>query len=185
MPTQVDVFALQIPQAAAHSWGWFLVLGVGLVVLGALAIARAVRATVVSMYFFGWLFLIAAVLQAIHVILVGRWSGLFLHLLGVILFAVIGVLLLRHPLAGAEVLTLLMAVYFLVLGVFHIVGTWMVHFPGWPWPMLDGVITLVLGILILAQWPASGLWVIGLFIGIDLLVRGLAWILFALDLRAL
>lgn len=185
MPIQADVFVLQIPPDVARGWGWFLVLGLGLLVLGALAIFKSVRATVVSMYFFGWLFLIAAVIQAIHAVLVGRWSGLFLHLLGVILFAVIGTLLVQRPRASAEVLTLLMAVYFIVLGAFHIVGTWIMHLPSWPWPLLDGVITLVLGILILAQWPTSGLWVIGLFIGIDLVVRGLAWVLFALDLRKL
>lgn len=185
MPTQADVFVLQIPAAVARSWGWFLALGIGLLVLGLLAIFKSVKATVVSMYFFGWLFLIAAVLQTIHALLVGRWSGLFLHVLGIILFAVIGLLLLRHPLASAEVLTLLMAAYFVVLGVFQIVATWIMHLPSWQWPVLDGIVTLILGVLILAQWPASGLWIIGLFIGIALLVRGITWVLFALELRAL
>src|SRR5271156_6104296 len=55
--------------------------------------------------------------------------------------------------------------------------------PGWGWQAADGIITFVLGLLVLAQWPASGLWVIGLFIGIDLIFYGGAWIALALGLR--
>ena len=55
--------------------------------------------------------------------------------------------------------------------------------PGWGWQALDGIIAFVLGLLVWTQWPASGLWVIGLFIGIDLIFYGAAWIAFALSLR--
>ena len=55
----------------------------------------------------------------------------------------------------------------------------------WGWHALSGLITLLLGILVLAQWPVSGLWVIGLFVGIELLFYGGAWIALALDLRSL
>ncbi len=48
-----------------------------------------------------------------------------------------------------------------------------------------GIITFVLGLLVLAQWPASGLWVIGLFVGIDLIFYGCAWIALALELRTM
>ena len=55
--------------------------------------------------------------------------------------------------------------------------------PGWGWHALNGFITFVLGVLVLAQWPVSGLWAIGLFIGIDLIFFGLAWVALALDLH--
>ncbi len=183
MPAQVDVLVAQMPKDVAQSWGWFLVLGLALVLLGILAIFRAMRATVISMYFFGWLFLFAAVITAVHAVLVGRWGGFVVLLLGAILFAVIGLMLLRYPMASAETLTLLMALYFIAVGVFHIVATVSIHLPGWY--LLDGIFTLALGILVLAGWPASGLWVIGLFIGIDLIMRGLAWTVLALDARRL
>jgi len=183
MPAQLDVLVAQMPKEVAQSWGWFLVLGLVLVLLGILAIFRAMRATVISMYFFGWLFLFAAVITAVHAVLVGRWGGFVVLLLGAILFAVIGLLLLRYPMASAETLTLLLAMYFIAVGMFHIIATVAMHLPGWY--LLDGIITLALGILVLAGWPASGLWVIGLFIGIDLLMRGLAWTVLALDARKL
>ena len=59
----------------------------------------------------------------------------------------------------------------------------MLGFSGWGWHLIDGLITIVLGLMILAQWPASGLWVIGLFIGIDLIFYSLAWIAIAIGLR--
>jgi acyl dehydratase len=79
----------------------------------------------------------------------------------------------------AEVLTLVMALFFFVGGLFQIVDSAVLGFSGWGWHLIDGLITIVLGLMILAQWPASGLWVIGLFVGIDLIFYGLAWIAIA------
>jgi uncharacterized membrane protein HdeD (DUF308 family) len=86
---------------------------------------------------------------------------------------------------SAEVLTMFMAMFFLVGGLFQVVGSIAVALPGWGWQVADGLITMVLGLLILSGWPASGLWVIGLFIGIDLIFYGLAWIALALGLRSM
>jgi uncharacterized membrane protein HdeD (DUF308 family) len=69
---------------------------------------------------------------------------------------------------------MLMAVFFLVSGLFQFIGSIWVALPGWGWQAVDGIIAIVLGLLVLAQWPASGLWVIGLFIGIDLIFYGAA-----------
>jgi uncharacterized membrane protein HdeD (DUF308 family) len=77
-----------------------------------------------------------------------------------------------------------MAVFFLVSGLFQFIGSIWVALPGWAWQAVDGIIAIVLGLLVLAQWPTSGLWVIGLFIGIDLIFYGAAWIALALGLRA-
>ena len=85
---------------------------------------------------------------------------------------------------SAEVATMLMAVFFLVSGLFQFIGSIWVLLPGWGWQAVDGIIAIVLGLLVLAQWPTSGLWVIGLFIGIDLIFYGAAWIALALGLRA-
>jgi uncharacterized membrane protein HdeD (DUF308 family) len=105
-------------------------------------------------------------------------------LVAAVLFGVTGFLIVTRPVLSAEVATMLMAVFFLVSGLFQLVGSIWVTLPGWGWQAVDGIITVVLGILVLAQWPASGLWVIGLFIGIDLIFYGAAWIGLALGLRA-
>lgn len=116
--------------------------------------------------------------------MVGHWAGFFQHLLGAILFGVVGLMMVRRPVVTAEVLTIFMAVFFLVGGLFELVGAAAIGLPGWGWQVADGVITFALGLLVLAEWPASGLWVIGLFIGIDLIFYGAAWIALALGLRS-
>jgi uncharacterized membrane protein HdeD (DUF308 family) len=137
------------------------------------------------MLFFGWLLLIAAGIEIAQAIMVGKWVGLFQHWLGAILFGVLGALILWRPLVTAEILTLLIGAFFLVTGVFQLITPLMVSLPDWGWHALDGFIGLVLGILVLAQWPVSGVWVIGLFIGLELIFYGGAWVALALDLRSM
>ena len=110
---------------------------------------------------------------------------MFPHMMAAVLFAVVGILILWRPLVTAEILTLLMGAFFLVAGLFHIIAPAMISLPDWGWHVLNGVITLLLGILVLAQWPVSGLWVIGLFVGIELIFYGITWIALALHLRAM
>jgi uncharacterized membrane protein HdeD (DUF308 family) len=175
---------VQIPKDIIQYWGWFLAFGIALVVLGVLAIGRAVTATIVSILFFGWLLLFACGIEVAQAIVVGHWAGFFHHLVAAILFGVTGFLIVTRPLLGAEVATMLMAVFFLIGGLFQVISSAWVAMPGWGWQLVDGIITFILGVLVLAQWPVSGLWVIGLFIGIDLIFYGGAWIALALGLRA-
>jgi uncharacterized membrane protein HdeD (DUF308 family) len=176
---------VQIPHEIVQYWGWFLAFGIGVLILGIVAVGRAVTATVVSMLFFGWLLVLASGIEIAQAVMVGHWAGFFHHLLAAILFGIAGLLLVARPVISAEVLTLFMAMFFLVGGLFQIIGSIAVALPGWGWQVADGLITLILGLLVLAQWPASGLWVIGLFIGIDLIFYGAAWIALALGLRGM
>jgi uncharacterized membrane protein HdeD (DUF308 family) len=181
----VQSLDVQIPHEIIQYWGWFLVFGIGLVVLGIAAVVRAMTATIVSMLFFGWLLVFACGIEIAQAIVVGHWAGFFHHLLAAILFGVVGVLIVSRPLLSAEVATMVIAVFFLIGGLFQLIGSVWVTLPGWGWQAADGLITFVLGILVLAQWPASGLWVIGLFIGIDLIFYGAAWIALAAGLRGM
>src|SRR6266446_4384411 len=183
--TEIQALDVRIPAEIVHNWGWFLAFGIGLALLGILAIVRAVAATVVSMLFFGWLLVIAAGIEIVQAIMVGKWAGLFQHWLGAVLFGVIGILILWRPLVTAEILTLLMGAFFLVAGLFQFITPFVISLPDWGWHTLHGLVTLLLGILVLAQWPVSGLWVIGLFVGIELVFYGVAWIALALDLRSM
>ncbi|MBD8897357.1 HdeD family acid-resistance protein [Rhodanobacter sp. DHG33] len=168
-----------------HNWGWLLALGVLLLMLGIVALVDSVVATVTSALVFGWILLLAGIIEGVQTFR-HRGSGhLLLHALNAVLAVVVGFMLLRNPLAGAVVMTLLLAIYFVVGGVFRIVAGWGVHAPGRGWVILNGIVTLVLGVLIWAQWPASGLWVIGLFIGIDLIVVGWSQVMTALAVRSL
>src|SRR6516165_9964223 len=137
------------------------------------------------MLFFGWLLIIASAIEVVQAVMVGHWAGFFHHLLAAILFGVVGLLLVARPVISAEGLTIFMAMFFLIGGLFQLIASIAVALPGWGWQAADGIITFVLGALVLAQWPVSGLWVIGLFVGIDLIFYGCAWIALALSLRRL
>jgi len=181
----IQALEVQIPREIIQYWGWFLAFGIGVLVLGVAAVVRSVTATIVSMMFFGWLLILASGIEIAQAVMVGRWAGFFLHLLAAILFGITGLLMVMRPVISAEVATVFMAMFFLIGGLFQLVGSLAVAWPGWGWQAMDGLITLVLGLLVIAQWPASGLWVIGLFVGIDLIFYGCAWIALALGLRML
>ena len=91
--------------------------------------------------------------------------------------------MLRDPVLAAEALTLMLAAAFLVGGVFRIVAAVAERFPGWGWVLCNGILSVVLGLLIWQEWPWSGLWVLGLFVGIDLIVNGTIWSIVAFSVR--
>jgi len=185
MPTDaIQGLEIQISHELAQYWVWFLVFGIGLALLGIAAVVRSVTATIASLVFFGWLLLVASGIEVAQAILVGHWAGFFQHLLAAILFGVTGLLIVARPLISAEVATLFMAMFFLIGGLFQLVGSLVVGWPAWGWGAANGIIRIALGLSVLLQWPASGLWVIGLFVGIDLIFYGFAWIILALGLRS-
>jgi uncharacterized membrane protein HdeD (DUF308 family) len=180
---QMDVIAIQVTQEMIHNWGWFLAFGIVLMLLGIAAVVRSVSATVVSMLFFGWLMVIASIVDLVSAFMAGKWEGFFVHLLLAILFGITGVIFLKNPGISAEVATLLMSMFFLIAGLYELVIAFHTHMPGYGWQAANGAITFLLGGLLLAQWPVSGLYAVGLFVGIDLIVYGWVWVAMALDLR--
>lgn len=181
---EIQDLAVQVPREVGQHWGWFLACGVGLVLLGIAAVGRSVTTTVVSMVFFGWLLAMASGIEIIQAVMVGKWAGFFLHLLAAIVYGVTGLIFISRPLAGAEVITLLMGAFFMIGGLFELLGAPLVHLPAWGWHAFDGAISFVLGLLVLAQWPASGLWVVGLFVGIRMISFGIAWIALAVSMHS-
>ncbi|TAN22706.1 MAG: HdeD family acid-resistance protein [Acidobacteria bacterium] len=162
-----------------RNWIWLFVLGILLIILGVVALIDSVTATVISMLFFGWVLLIAGIVEAVQAFRHRNGSHIFLHGMNAVLGIVVGLLLLRHPVAAAMVITLLLAVYFTVAGVFRIMSVLALRPPRWGWALADGIITFILGVLVWVRWPSSSLWIIGLFIGIDLIVVGWSEVMLA------
>jgi uncharacterized membrane protein HdeD (DUF308 family) len=160
--------------------GWFLALGILLIIAGTLAIVYDVAATLLSVLFFGWLLIIAGAFEAVQSFWQPKWGGLFLHLIVGILAVVVGFHLVSTPAVGALVLTLIMAIYFMVIGIFRIISAIAMRFPSWGWVLFSGLVTFILGVLIKSQWPMSGLWIIGLFIGIDMIFSGWSYVMLSL-----
>jgi uncharacterized membrane protein HdeD (DUF308 family) len=181
--------SLEHAQAELHAlranWGWFLALGIALIVVGLLAVSMAVVATWATMVLLGVLLLVGAGAEFASAIWARRWQGLLLHLLVGVVYAVLGFLVLNRPLMVAEALTLLFAALLLVGGVFRVVIAAGIRFHNWGWAVAGGLISILLGVMIWQQWPESGLWVIGLFVGIDMLFNGWTWVVLGLTLRRL
>jgi uncharacterized membrane protein HdeD (DUF308 family) len=163
-------------------WGWFLGLGIALVVLGFVALGDTVMVTIISVALLGWLLILSAIFHAVQW-LRGRETRHYLDLLAVVLDFVVGLLLLSNPAVGAVTLTLVLAVFFLVGGLMRLFGAVSSNAPHRGWTILDGAVSALLGILLWIHWPTSGLWFIGLAIGIELIFRGWAWIMLGLWLR--
>src|SRR5262252_5126161 len=131
--------------AIRNKWGWFLVLGVALILLGVVAISSEWVATLVSVVVFGWLLILSGAFELGSAFWARRWSGFFFHLLTGALYVIVGLLMVSRPLAVAIRLTLLLALLFVIGGVFHIVTALILRFPNWGWAAFDGLVSLILG----------------------------------------
>jgi uncharacterized membrane protein HdeD (DUF308 family) len=173
--------------AFARNWGWFLLWGIALIVLGALAICYTTFSTLLSVIMLGVVISVGGVFIIIDTFSFWwrKWSGFFLHLLMGILYLVVGYMLIYGPVAASVSITLILAIFYIVLGVFRIVTSLSLRTPRWGWNLFNGIIALLLGLLIFEQWPMSGLYIIGLFVGIDLLFTGWAYVMAGLGARAL
>lgn len=172
-------------EALSRNWGWLLAFGILMIILGMFAIGAPVVATVAVQIMLGWLLVIGGIAEGIHAFMAKDWRGFFLELLSAVLYLVVGVLLLVNPLLGAAALTLLLAAFLVVEGIFKVIMAMRVRdHRGWGWLLASGVLSLILGVLIWAQWPASGLWIIGLLVGIQLLFTGWSLVMLALAARA-
>lgn len=166
-------------------WGWFFVLGLALIVLGVFAIGAAFFTTILSVILLGIIIAIAgiAILLDTFQSWWNEWGGFFLHLIIGLLYIAAGTLLINKPLLGSISITLLLGIFYTIVGISRLISysTWKTTH--WGWGFFNGLISLLLGVLILANWPSSSLYIIGLFVGIDLLVVGWTYMMISLAAR--
>ncbi len=168
------------------NWWWFMLLGVLLTLTGTAAIvvpAATVGTTFAVTTLLGVLLLVSGVATIVGAFWAGKWSGLLLQLLVGILYLAAGFVMTENTVITALIITVFIAMSFIVLGAFRIVGALLLHFPQWGWALLNGVITMLAGIIIYRQLPSDALWVIGLLVGLEMLFNGWTWIMLALALR--
>jgi len=171
---------LGIEEVRAHR-GWYFCIGIALIILGTIAIGSAELMTMVSVMFIGWLLLFAGVFEVVHGFARRAWGGFFINLMGGLLYAVTGLLMVTHPGVAAITLTFMIAMLLIVAGTFRLFVAFStpIHHRGWL--ILNGAISLFLGFSIMSSWPVSGLWIIGLFIGIDMIFDGWTEVMLALS----
>ncbi len=165
-------------------WGWFVAIGIILVLLGGAALVHVLTATLVSVIFIGTMMLLGAVGLLIQAWRVKNWSGFLIWSVSGLLYGAAGIVAIVNPVAGAVMLTLLLGATLIGAGAFRL-WVWFQHRsqPGTLWVALSGLLTLAVGILIAIGWPDNSLTILGLLLGIDLLFQGWALLFTGLALR--
>jgi uncharacterized membrane protein HdeD (DUF308 family) len=166
----------------ARHWGWFLALGILLVLTGVAAIAFPLLSTIAAKIAIGWIFLVAGVVEVFHAFYVKRWTGFFWNLLIGLLYIVAGGWLAFFPLTGIVTLTIVIAALFIAEGIMEfIMGFRMRPHEGWGWVVFSGLVAVAAGLLIALSLPESAVWALGLLAGINLLFSGWSFIYLALS----
>jgi uncharacterized membrane protein HdeD (DUF308 family) len=183
----LDDVQRSIREAIRAHWVLFLIQGLVMAVLGLLAIAAPMIATLAVEIFAGWLFLISGIVGLAGVFTAWKTPGHLWMLVRAVLAIIVGGLLLWRPLAGILTLTLVLAAFFVAQGVTQIIVS--IHHrtmlpSSWVWVLLSGIVDLVLAAIIIAGWPGTAAWVIGLLVGIKLFMSGVALVMTAIACRS-
>ena len=179
--TDIDAAIAEAKRQIADNWGWFLALGLLLILAGAAAIAFPLLSTVATKIALGWIFLITGAVLVVHAFSIQGWRGFLLGLLVGALYVVAGAYLAFSLFGGVISLTILLAALFMAEGVLEVIMAVRVRpHEGWVWLLLSGLIAIAVGAMIAAQLPTSAEWAIGLLTGINLLSTGVSFVVLAL-----
>ena len=177
----VDAAIAAARRAIAERWGWFLALGIVLLLAGVAAIAFPLLSTIAAKIALGWIFLAGGAMLAIHAFSIKEWPGFLLGLLIGLLYLVAGGWLAFFPFTGIVTLTILLAALFLAEGVLEAIMAVRVRpHEGWGWLLLSGLVAIAVGVLIAYELPSSATWAIGLLAGVNLLSTGASFVVLAL-----
>ncbi|MDX2036099.1 MAG: HdeD family acid-resistance protein [Isosphaeraceae bacterium] len=165
--------------------GSMMIVGILTLVLGGFMILAPIATSMGTMMFLSAMLIVSGISNIIGAFYVRCWSGFTLQLLAGVLNLVLGVLTIDRPLEFSAILTLLIASLLFVGGIFRVVGSFFTQFDGWLWICISGVISIALAVMIWRQWPISGTYVIGLFIGLDVIALGWTWVMLSLAVRKL
>jgi uncharacterized membrane protein HdeD (DUF308 family) len=156
-----------------------ILLGVVMIAAGFLVLGDIVLFTVISTIFIGWMAIAVGIFEIIHAFWTKGWGGFAWQILLGILYLAFGLALVTQPLASALILTYILGIALLISGIARILlGIRFWAQSGWVM-VVSGLFGSLAGLIILTGFPASGLWVLGLLLGIDLLSHGIGWISYA------
>jgi len=171
-----------IREALAAHWRLFLFQGVVMIVLGVLAVALPVAATIAVEIYIGWLFLVSGIIGLVAMFSAHDVPAFLWSLVTAALSVAVGVMLIWNPVAGALSLTLVLAAFFIAEGVFQVatsIAYRHVIAASWGWMLVSGISDLLLAMVIILGWPISAVWALGLLVGINLLTSGWAIVMAA------
>lgn len=168
-----------------RNWGWLIAAGIALVVLGCIGLVATFTFGLASAFSFGFMMLAGGAFLIGDAFRHDGWKGrVWSGLIGS-LYVITGLMVFANPVSALITLTLFIAIAMLVAGVLRIVMAFQIRpLPAWLLVLISGVLSLVLGGLILSQWPASSRWVLGTFLSIELIFQGWASLALARAIRS-
>jgi uncharacterized membrane protein HdeD (DUF308 family) len=165
--------------------GWLLAAGIILIILGVIGLGASALLSVASAIWFGALIFVGGVVLLVDAFRHEGWKSRIMHLLIGLLYIVVGALTFANPLVATASLTLLAGCALVATGALRIfVAFQNRELPHWIWILVSGLLSLALGVMILVQWPASSLWVLGTFLAIELIMQGWATVALARAIRS-
>ena len=176
----------QVADEVRANWGWLMVMGLALTVLGVVGLYMAGALTVASLWWFGVLTIAGGVATLVDAFRAEGWKAKLWEMLIAVIYVAAGIVMLLNPGASAVWFTLFIAAFLFASGILRIITGFQIReqVKGWGWTVFGGVASTVLAIMIWAQWPVSGLWVIGMFIAIEMIMQGTSMISIALAAKA-
>jgi uncharacterized membrane protein HdeD (DUF308 family) len=176
---------VNIRQSVRKSTGWVIALSIVLIILGILAILMPAIASAFFTSVIGWITLISGIVTIVESFQSRPFRGFWLNLIVGIFYAIAGIYILLNLGAAVLAMTFVFGILFIVEGIFTIIMgfthraghrmSWLV--------VLNGVVTLILGIMVLNRFPSSAIWLIGLYVGISLLMNGTSLLASAVAVR--
>ena len=169
-----DAVAAPVAHAVKKDSTMLLVLGVLTVILGFLAMMAPMMTGMTVAVMIGFLLIMAGIARSIFAFKAKSWGkGIVVFLLG-LLTLIVGFYMVTRPGVAAVSLTLFLAAYFIVDGIFEIIEAFdLKPIDGWGWMLIGGIVSILLGFMIWRQWPVSGAWAIGILVGIKLVFAGM------------
>lgn len=154
-----------------------LILGILLTILGIVVLGALMFTTLVTVFVLGLALIIGGVLEIAHAFYRERRGSTFYEIIGGIINLIVGGVMVFFPAISALSLALIIAVALIILGIYRIVIGFSSRAVNRGWSVFVGFVTLLLGIMVFIGWPATGLFIIGLFLGVQLLISGISLLL--------
>jgi uncharacterized membrane protein HdeD (DUF308 family) len=175
---------MQEGRVRAATWGGSFVAGLLIFALGVFCLIAAGITGLASILLFGILLLVAGVLEIVSALRERKQGRPALqHFLVGILSIVVGALFLARPAVGLAAVSLLLAGYFFADGLFRSVTSLLDRYENWGWDFISGAVSVILGIIVFSNWPISALWVVGVLVAVQLMMRGLLVMSVSMALR--
>lgn len=159
---------------------WVIAIGVMMIIAGIAAIAFPLAGGLTITLITGCTLMLGGIATAAGGFSLPNWQGKIPVLLIGVLWLGAGLYLLMRPMEGLFALTIVVAVVFVIEGILKVGSAFLLRpFFGWGWVLFDGIIALVLGVMLMAQFPSSALWALGVLVGINILISGWSLVMLA------